>query len=936
MVTVNNTVQFLLDSSTLESKLQYLQLLKNYFEGNKNVNISNAERLVNELHVLISSSITLALPAVDVLTAFIVTSKNPNIEHFILSSYPVLVSALKSLETTLIKALHNCILCCFQKTSDFSVFFTAIQNCVLDSGNLILQRNSMTILLSLAKIHPHLFDDSKYTPQILSIIESAVKYKSELGTSLIRLTQLQPSIDRLSKMLPLDLKSEYNELIKDSTTVERLKYGVIPEKVVKNLEPTANWKQRAGAIEELEEIISKESTKSMLEPTAFLEFLIKLLNDPNYKVAVTTLQIIKRLLESYTVIHTSNNVQALIPGLIEKLGDNKVMIRQLSMISLRLIGEIVDPILLLTKLLPHLSAPKWHTREEILIFIIIFFLENESNPGLLKKVPYVDLVPSIVPLLTDDKPKVMQMAFEAFAIISKLGDFNLTSNLLTQHINDRELLQELKSRIDIGIIPVLTEDGQLEFPYITKEATSKNSFDLQIQYNNLDAGKHGRFTSAGTTNKIDRNLFGVHSAANRIQADDNSGRASPRFGNGNLEEIVPEIKITVPNKSMESGPDWLTDWKDTEEKKEIKPAPRPRPCVPHKPISNESSRTDSTRAGSTEPNSRILSEKLKMLKAAKASPIEEDKNNSKGMQNTRQERRFTSLNPQVQLPTMGNTLEAAAYLTTEQITPLENPETEWYKCAEIIKTSNNWLKQFDACNIARRICKYHSSILSTSSSILHGFTLDLLRLVESLRSSLARNVLLLFGDLFTYGKRALEPDLDLIVPVLLKKGTESGSFLGSQAIDALKKMCETCSESRVVAAILSSISGFAKTTPQVRFRAITFLNLIARKLRNRIAVCKEGERIILALSSNLSEGSLEIRTAAKEGLTFISDLMGNNVEFEKLLQRSLNSTVLCKKVMSALAKTNQKNSLGEDLPNSDMKMPLAPKSNFNVRNSDVR
>jgi hypothetical protein len=935
MITVNTTGQLLLDSSTLVSKLEYLQLLKSYFEGGEYTIISNVERLINELHILISSFSKLALPAVDVLTALITISKDSNINHFIHLSYPILVSALKSSEAVLVKALCNCILCCFKKTSDFSTFFTAIQDCALDSGNSNLRRNSMAVLISIAKSYPQLFDDSRYTLQLLPIIENAIKYKSELGTSLIQLAQLQPSINKLSKMLSLELKIEYDELMQtnDNSMVGRLKYGVVPERIVRNLEPTANWKQRAGAIEELEEIISKEGNKSMLEPTAFLEFLIKLLSDPNYKVAVTTLQIIKRLLETYTVIHTSNNVQALIPGLIEKLGDNKVMIRELSTLSLRLISEIADPILLLTKLLPHLSGSKWHTRKEILAFIIISFLENGSDPDFLKRVPYIDLVSGMVPLLDDDKPKVRQMAFEAFATISKLGDFNLTWILLAQYINDNELLQELKARIDVGVIPVLTEDGQLEFPYITNEITSKNSFDLQIQYSNLGTDKKGRFTSAGTTNKIDRNLFGVNSAAKKIQADhtdDYSGRASPRFGNGNLEEVVPEIKLTAPNKSMESGPDWLTDWKDVEKKKEVKPIPRPYV----KPISNESSRTDSTRAGSTEPNSRILNEKLKMLKAAKANIIEEDKNMNKVMQNTRQEKKFTQLNPQVQLPIVENT-SGAAYLTTEQITPLENPEAEWYKCTETIKSSNNWLKQFDACNIARRICTHHSSTLSTSSLILHGFILDLLRLVESLRSSLARNVLLLFDDLFTYGKRALEPDLDQIIPVLLKKGTESGSFLGSQAIDALKKMCETCSESRVVAALLSSISGFAKITPQAKFRAITFLNLIARKLGSRIGVCKEGERIILALSSNLSEGPLEIRIAAKEGLIFISDVMGNSVEFEKLLQRSLNSMVLYKKVMNALAKTNQKNLLGEDLPNSDMKVPLAPKSTFTVTNSDV-
>lgn len=272
--------------------------------------------------------------------------------------------------------------------------------------------------------------------------------------------------------------------------------------------------------------------------------------------------------------------------------------------------------------------------------------------------------------------------------------------------------------------------------------------------------------------------------------------------------------------------------------------------------------------------------------------------------------------------------EPTAYLTTEQLLPLENPEAEWSKCAETVKSSANWLKQFDACNTARRLCVHHPTVFATSPLLLHGFVLDLLRLVESLRSSLAKNVLLLFGDLFAHVRRSLEPDLDQVVPVLLRKGTETGSFLGPHAVEALRRMCENCSESRVIPALLGSISGFAKITPQGKFRGITFLNVMAKKLGNRVSACREGERIILALASNLSEGPLEIRTAAKEGLALISEAIGNPAEFENILQRSLNSSVSCKRVIDMLAKTSQRNLLGESIPSSDAKMPLAPKSNF--------
>lgn len=527
MAIVNRTVQQLLDSPTLESKLESLQLLKNQLGDHKYSGIDNAEGLLNELQILISGFHKAALPAVDVLTVLVAKNNNDMI-LLIPRCYPALISALDSNETLLVKSIYECILKCLKKTSDFSTFLKAIQNDGLSSQSPSLCRNSATLLVELAKDCPPLFSDSKCTLQLLSLIETMLANKFKFASTLI---QLHPSLHQVSRMLLVDAKSEYDKLMagaglshKPASGAEKsgLRYGIIPERIARDLDCTANWKQRAGAIEELEEIMLNENTRPKLEPNiaSFLEFLVKLLNDPNYKVAVTTLQIIKKLLETYTTVRPQD-VQLLLPGLVEKLGDNKVVIRQLSASSLRLIGKTLDPISLLARLLPHLSSPKWHTREEILAFVMVCFIENKGNAEFLKRVPYAELVPRVAPLLADDKPKVILMAFETYATIAKLGDAKQTWILLTQCIDDVELFQELKARIDLGVIPLLTPDYQLEFPYIANELTTQNSFYLQmpkIRYSNKSTigNQQGRFTSAGATNKVvDRNLFGVHSAASR-------------------------------------------------------------------------------------------------------------------------------------------------------------------------------------------------------------------------------------------------------------------------------------------------------------------------------------------------------------------------------------------------------------------------------------
>ncbi len=81
---------------------------------------------------------------------------------------------------------------------------------------------------------------------------------------------------------------------------------------------------------------------------------------------------------------------------------------------------------------------------------------------------------------------------------------------------------------------------------------------------------------------------------------------------------------------------------------------------------------------------------------------------------------------------------------------MENPEAVVKKLLEDLKSSSNWLQQFEACNALRRICVHHSQLLTASLIQLHGLVLDLLKVSESLRSSLAKNGLLAFaGTLYS-------------------------------------------------------------------------------------------------------------------------------------------------------------------------------------------
>ena len=291
------------------------------------------------------------------------------------------------------------------------------------------------------------------------------------------------------------------------------------------------------------------------------------------------------------------------------------------------------------------------------------------------------------------------------------------------------------------------------------------------------------------------------------------------------------------------------------------------------PISKESNRTNSTRSGSTEPGNAAFGDKFKFLKSAK--PFDVGKNYLQQRAAKPQigpnmyvkgpspyetpPRRFSSLNarskPKVNLP------EVANYLSIDEMVPLTDPESEWLKCVKDIKCSLNSSIQFDCCNITRRLCFNHAKVIADSPLLLHGFILDLLKLVESLRTSLAKNALLLLGDLYTYVTEIMENTLNFVIPLLLRKDTESGSFLGPHVVSVLKKICENCTETKVISIFIGSVDEIMKMTTQVKLRVIHCLNTLIRKLNKKISITKEGEKIICILSELLSEPSLEVRNA---------------------------------------------------------------------------
>ena len=140
------------------------------------------------------------------------------------------------------------------------------------------------------------------------------------------------------------------------------------------------------------------------------------------------------------------------------------------------------------------------------------------------------------------------------------------------------------------------------------------------------------------------------------------------------------------------------------------------------------------------------------------------------------------------------------YLASENIERLADPKGS---LSELTKDlgSKNWEVQVNACNVLRSIAIHDSQLLS--SSFFKDNLENLIKITSSLRSSVCKNGLLVFHDLFNNCGRSLEFDLDSITNILIKKGNDTNIFISVEAEKTMLSMCSHCNEQKVLTAVMA-------------------------------------------------------------------------------------------------------------------------------------
>ena len=173
-----------------------------------------------------------------------------------------------------------------------------VQNVVikLKDSSEIVQKSAQNVLISMTTTLPQAMHilTQKISPSLLSAYKDLM-----IQEHIEQFKYSSPKQNGIEDPLDEDVKQVYtgsgsNFEPQEWPEMDGLVFGIIPDYIIKELGPTANWKERSSAIEDLKEIINNPGNVAKLEMyfSSFFKFIVRLLNDTNFKVSMATLQII--------------------------------------------------------------------------------------------------------------------------------------------------------------------------------------------------------------------------------------------------------------------------------------------------------------------------------------------------------------------------------------------------------------------------------------------------------------------------------------------------------------------------------------------------------------------------------------------------------------------------------------------------------------------
>ncbi|KAE9029686.1 hypothetical protein PF005_g1196 [Phytophthora fragariae] len=203
------------------------------------------------------------------------------------------------------------------------------------------------------------------------------------------------------------------------------------------------------------------------------------------------------------------------------------------------------------------------------------------------------------------------------------------------------------------------------------------------------------------------------------------------------------------------------------------------------------------------------------------------------------------------------------YLETHEVTPLINPKQDLSKMLTQLR-SEDWEANFDALSTVRRLAMHHASIIDAGK--VHAIVVEILKQVSNLRSSVSKNALLALESMCSAFSRAIDSELENIVPVLLRRCADSNAFVCESAAASLHAVVLKCSTPRVVSALGSHVN--SKASP-IRREVARGIHALILGQADSIHASKDLPSILQLIGRCLEDSNNEVRDVAKHAVLYL-------------------------------------------------------------------
>lgn len=238
------------------------------------------------------------------------------------------------------------------------------------------------------------------------------------------------------------------------------------------------------------------------------------------------------------------------------------------------------------------------------------------------------------------------------------------------------------------------------------------------------------------------------------------------------------------------------------------------------------------------------------------------------------------------------------YLEHNELKPLANPKQDAAKLLEKI-SGTDWEATFDALSTVRRLAKHHPVFLEDK---IHAVTKEILAQVPNLRSTVSKNSLLALESMCSCFQKSMDPEVDAIIAVLIKRSADSNAFVCESATSAITSVILNCSASKVVSALAVHLG--SKAMPLRREVARAMHTLIV-SMAGQVQGSKDLGTIMNIVGKCLEDSNNEVRDAAKQSVLYLCYEHGIDGErIKKMLPASARSKV--DQVLSGNAKYTQR------------------------------